>query len=81
MAAEIIEFAIQPEDKAELDRLVSIIAGGDRSKFLREAVRVMAARERAERLQQVQAAIHAQTGGPKTSGQVTTDVRHVVKGK
>ncbi|MBB2923190.1 hypothetical protein [Cellulomonas cellasea] len=81
MADEIIAFAVQPEDRAELDRLVAIVGGGDRSEFLREAVRVMAIRERAERLGRLQAGIHAQVGGPKTSEQVTEDVRHVVKGK
>lgn len=50
MAAETIGFAIQPEDKPELERLVQIYGNGNRSEFLREAIRTMAARDRAERL-------------------------------
>lgn len=53
MAAETIGFAVQPEDKPELQRLVDIYGNGNRSEFLREAMRTMAARERAERLDQL----------------------------
>lgn len=50
MAAETIGFAVQPEDKPELERLVQIYGRGNRSEFLREAIRTMASRDRAERL-------------------------------
>lgn len=46
MSTEIVEIDIEPEDKAELDRLVEIYGGGDPSKFLREAMLVMASLER-----------------------------------
>lgn len=46
MPTEIVEIDIEPEDKAELDRLVEIYGGGDPSEFLREAMRFMAALER-----------------------------------
>lgn len=45
MPTEIVEIDIEPEDKAELDRLVEIYGGGDPSAFLREAMRVMSALE------------------------------------
>lgn len=45
MPTEIVEIDIEPEDKAELDRLVEIYGGGDPSEFLREAMRFMAALE------------------------------------
>ena len=47
MAAEIVEFDIEPEDSAELDRLIDAY-GGDRDEFLREAIRVMSALAGAE---------------------------------
>lgn len=81
MAAETVEFTVRAADRAELNRLVDVFGGGDRSEFLREAMRFMAARERTERLQRAQTRIHAQVGGPRTSEQVTADVRRVVKGK
>lgn len=47
MVAEIVEFGVEPEDRAELDRLVEAY-GGDRDEFLRETIRVMSALARAE---------------------------------
>lgn len=67
MATEIVNFDIDPEDKIEFDRLVEIYGGGDRSEFLREAIRVMATRERAEHVQRIQALGHVRIGEPKTS--------------
>ena len=81
MAAETIGFAIQPEDRSELDRLVEHYGNGNRSEFLRAAIRVMAARERAERLQRIQARVHQQIGGPQDPEEVDKAVRRVVKGK
>lgn len=53
MAAETIGFAVQPEDKPELERLVDKYGAGNRSEFLRVAMRVMAAQERAEQLDEL----------------------------
>lgn len=53
MAAETIGFAVQPEDKPELERLVNKYGKGNRSEFLREAMRTMSARDRAERLDEL----------------------------
>lgn len=49
MATEIVQFVVEGEDRAELDRLVDHFGEGDRAAFLREVIRVMADRERAER--------------------------------
>ena len=53
MAAETIGFPVQPEDEPELERLVGIYGNGDRAEFLREAMRTMAVRDRAERLDEL----------------------------
>ncbi|MBF9335094.1 hypothetical protein G3N30_02255 [Microbacterium lacticum] len=63
MASEIVEFVVDSADVIELDRLAALYTGGDRDALVREAIRVMAARDRAERLQRLQARIHASTGG------------------
>lgn len=68
MTSEIVEFALDPDDVTELDRLARIYSEGDRDALLREAIRIMAVRERAERLQRLQARIHASVGGPSTKG-------------
>lgn len=62
MAQEIVEFVLEADDMLELDRLAGIHTDGDRTALLREAIRVMAAQERAVRLQRLQARIHAATG-------------------
>ncbi len=85
MAAETVGFAIQPEDRAELDRLALHFSGGNRSKFLRDAIQVMAARERAERLHQLgdtfRQAMVARYGRELTTEELNEITRRVVKGK
>lgn len=66
MTTETAEFVLEADDKIELDRLARVYTAGDRDALLREAIRIMAARERAERLQRLQARIHANVGGPST---------------
>lgn len=85
MAAETIGFAIQPEDRAELDRLVAIYGDGNRSAFLREAIRIMAARERAERFARIQTSFRQamidKHGRELTADELTALSQRVVKGK
>lgn len=81
MAAETVGFAVQEEDRPELDRLVDHFGGGNRSKFLREAIKVMAIQERAERLRRFQARAHEQTGRVWSADEVNALTRRVVKGK
>lgn len=85
MAAETIGFAVQPEDKTELDRLVQYFGNGNRSQFLREAIRVMAARERAERVAELRGkfsqAMIDKYGRELTIDELNALTRRVVKGK
>lgn len=69
MAQEIVEFVLEPDDVRELDRLAGVHTDGDRAALLREAMRIMAAQDRAERLQRLQARIHASTGRTNLSEQ------------
>jgi Arc/MetJ-type ribon-helix-helix transcriptional regulator len=55
MATKTIGFAIEEKDLPRLDRLTKRFAGGNRSAFLREAMRQMEVVERAERLAKLQA--------------------------
>lgn len=48
METDISQFVVLDVDVVELDRLAAIYADGDRDAFLREAIRTMLARERAE---------------------------------
>jgi hypothetical protein len=66
MSGEIVEFSMDSLEVAELDRLAAIYAGGDRDALLREAMRFMASRERAERLQRIQARVHDTIHAPST---------------
>jgi Arc/MetJ-type ribon-helix-helix transcriptional regulator len=55
MATRTIGFAVAEEDEPRLDRLVRKFGGGNRSAFLREAMRRMEVIERADRLAELQA--------------------------
>ena len=81
MTAETIGFAVRSEDRPELDRLVDHFGGGNRSQFLREALRVMAIQERAERLRLLQAQAHEEVGRVWTADEVTALTRSVLKGQ
>lgn len=54
MATKTIGFAVADEDLARLERLTHRYGGGNRSAFLREAIRQMEVLERAERLAALQ---------------------------
>ena len=55
VATKTIGFAVEEKDLPRLDRLTRRFAGGNRSAFLREAMRQMEVVERAERLAKLQA--------------------------
>jgi len=55
MATKTIGFAVAEEDEARLERLTQKFGHGNRSAFLREAMRQMEVVERAERLAALQA--------------------------
>lgn len=54
MATKTIGFAVAEEDEARLARLTKRFGGGNRSAFLREAMRQMEVVDRAQRLAQLQ---------------------------
>ena len=55
MSAKTVGFATADQDRAQLDRLVERFGHGNRSEFLRAAMKVMAVEDRAARLRDVQA--------------------------
>lgn len=79
MAAQTVGFAVADDDRPMLDRLVDRYGHGNRSEFLRVAMRVMAAEERAERLRDVQVQAHAQIGRVYTAEEVNDLVTRVLK--
>ena len=79
MAAKTVGFAVADEDRDLLDRLVERYGRGNRSEFLRAAMKVMAAEERADRLQRIQERVHAQTGRIFSPDEVNDLVRKVLK--
>ncbi len=82
VATKTIGFAVEEKDMARLDRLTNRFAGGNRSAFLREAMRQMEVVERAERLAKLQASgaeLAAESGvGHEQAVEV---VRRVLKGR
>jgi Arc/MetJ-type ribon-helix-helix transcriptional regulator len=79
VAVKTVGFAVADDDRPLLDRLVERYGHGNRSEFLRAAMKVMAAEERAERLRSLQENIHAQTGQIYSPTQVNELVRSVLK--
>lgn len=80
MSTRTIGFAVEESDLARLDRLSRRFAGGNRSAFLREAMRQMEVVERAGRLSELQAygaQRAAETG--VTHEQAVEVVRRVLK--
>lgn len=82
MATRTIGFAVADEDVARLGRLAQKYGGGNRSAFLREAMRQMEVLERAERLSHLQAygAERAAASGVSYEQSVKV-VRRVLKGR
>ncbi len=62
MAAKTVGFAISEEDRPELDLLVEHFGGGNRSEFLRVAMRRLSRDLRAEGLQGLQTQARQQLG-------------------
>ena len=80
MASKTIGFAVAEEDEARLDRLTRKFGGGNRSAFLREAIRQMEVVDRAGRLAALQAygADKADAAGLSAEDAVSV-VRRVLK--
>jgi Arc/MetJ-type ribon-helix-helix transcriptional regulator len=79
MAARTVGFAVADEDRPLLERLVERYGRGNRSEFLRAAMNVMAAEERADRLRGLQERVHAQVGRTYSADEVNDLVRKVLK--
>jgi len=80
MSTRTIGFAIAQEDEARLERLTKAFGHGNRSAFLREAMRQMEVIDRAQRLARLQAygAERSTTAGLSTEDAVKV-VRSVLK--
>lgn len=80
MASKTIGFAVAEEDEARLERLTRKFGGGNRSAFLREAIRQMEVVDRAGRLAALQAygADKAEAAGLSEEDAVSV-VRRVLK--
>lgn len=79
MTAKTVGFAIADEDRSRLDALVQHFAGGNRSLFLREAMRTMEAQARAERLVSIQSRMHEQLGRVLDTDDVRALIRTVAR--
>jgi hypothetical protein len=82
MATKTVGFAVADEDLPRLERLTRKYGGGNRSAFLREAMRQMEVLERAERLSELQA-YGAERSAACEMGyeDAVTVVRRVLKGR
>jgi Arc/MetJ-type ribon-helix-helix transcriptional regulator len=81
MAAVTVGFAIAESDRALLDELVDYYAQGNRSEFLRLAIKRMERDRFAQRMQDLQAEVRAQLGGKVLSPQEVADLVREVKAK
>ena len=81
MRAKTVGFAIADEDRELLDRLVNKYADGNRSEFLRIAMKAMARQEMAERLMAIQAEFRRQSGGKVYTPEEVEVMVRKVKGK
>jgi len=70
MTARSVAFAVAEEDMPVLDRLVEEFGGGNRSEFLRQAMRRMRHEAWAAGMRDLQAKAHAEIGGPLSRAQV-----------
>lgn len=80
MSSKTIGFAVAEEDVERLDRLTEKFGNGNRSAFLREAMRQMETIERAQRLAKIQAyGVERSVAAGLTSEDALEVVRRVLK--
>jgi len=79
MAAKTVGFAIAEEDRPQLDKLVERFGHGNRSEFLRAAMKVMAVEDRAERLRNIQSRATASVGRTVDADEVNAMVKRVLR--
>jgi Arc/MetJ-type ribon-helix-helix transcriptional regulator len=78
VAAVTVGFAVAEKDRPRLERLVTRLADGNRSEFLRQAIRVMSVQERADRLRSIQARAHAGVGRVLSADEVNDLVKRTL---
>ncbi len=82
MTTKTVGFAVAEEDQARLERLTERFGHGNRSAFLREAMRQMEVIERAERLAALQAhGAERSTVAVLSADDAVAVVRRVLKGR
>lgn len=82
MAAKTVGFAIADEDREQLDALVEHFGRGNRSEFLRVAMKRLHRDMLAERMQQLQSRARAELGGRPVSREEVADlVKQAIRGE
>jgi hypothetical protein len=74
MAATTVGFAIAEEDRDELNELVDYFGHGNRSEFLRVAMKRLRRDKMAENLQRIQAQMREDMGGRVVSPEEVTEM-------
>jgi Arc/MetJ-type ribon-helix-helix transcriptional regulator len=74
MAAKTVGFAIAEEDRGELDELVEYFGHGNRSEFLRIAMKRLRREKMAENLQRIQAQMREDMHGRVISPEEVTEM-------
>jgi len=78
MSAKTVGFAIGDDERALLDELVEQYGGGNRSEFLRVAIRRLARDRRAERLQALQQEAREELGRVVSADEVRAAISEQV---
>jgi hypothetical protein len=77
-----IGFAVNDNDREQLDELVAYFSGGNRSAYLRETLKVMQSIMIAEKLRELQAYGHQHSAELGLAGEDATAVtRRILKGR
>lgn len=74
MTAKTVGFAIADEDRVELDELVEYFGRGNRSEFLRIAIKRLRRDKMADTLQRIQAQMREDMGGRIVSPEEVTEM-------
>ena len=81
MTAKTVGFAISEEDRPELELLVEHFGGGNRSEFLRVAIRRLSRDLRTENLQELQAQARRELGRVVSPDEVNDLVKTVLRSR
>lgn len=75
MAAKSVAFAVAEEDMPVLEQLVEQFGGGNRSEFLRQAMKRMRHEAWAEKMGGIQSKAHAEMGRAATREEIEAAIR------